>query len=302
MSTFINEHPHFGVEPICRALSARPGTYHERKSRPPSERALRDDKHQVEIERVWKANYEVYGARKVYKQLNREEIKIARCTVERLMRKLGIEGARRGKKFKTTRSDPNAIRPADLVERNFTAIRPNQLWVTDFTYVPTWAGMVYVAFVIDVFSRKIVGWRAATSMTTSLVLDALEMAVALRDGDIDGVVHHSDAGSQYTSIKYTERLGEIGAAPSIGSVGDAYDNAMAESTIGLYKTELINRKGPWRNADHVEIETLFYVDWFNNRRLHGGIDHMPPVEVEETYYGQQTEVATAAKSKQKSLR
>jgi putative transposase len=302
VSAFIDAHPHFGVEPVCRVLGARPGTYHERKLRPPSVRSLRDEWQKTEIERVWKANYEVYGARKVWRQLNREEIEIARCTVERLMRKLGIEGVRRGKKFKTTKSDPNAIRSADLVKRNFKATKPNQLWVTDFTYVPTWAGMVYVALVIDVFSRKIVGWRAATSMTTNLVLDALEMAVALRDGNVDGVIAHSDAGSQYTSITYTERLGEIGAAPSIGSVGDAYDNAMAESTIGLYKTELINRKGPWRNVDHVEIETLFYVDWFNNRRLHGEIDHIPPVEAEQTYYGQQSSAATTAKSKQTSLR
>lgn len=199
------------------------------------------------------------------------------------MKELGIEGIRRGRKHKTTRSDPKAQRPADLVKRDFSASRPNQLFVADFTYVATWAGMVYVAFVVDVFSRKIVGWRAATSMTKELVLDALEMSVWSR-GDVTGVIAHSDAGSQYTSIRYTERLEEIGAAPSIGTVGDALDNALMESTIGLYKTELVNKDGPWRNCDHVEIETCGYVHWFNDQRLHTEIGDIPPNEYEEIYY------------------
>lgn len=294
MSAFIDTHPHFGVEPVCRVLGARPGTYWERKSRPPCALRQRDERRKVEISRVFEANRKVYGARKVWHQLNREQIRTARCTVERLMRELGIEGVRRGKKFKTTVSDPSAPRPADLVKRDFTAQRPNQLWVADFTYVPTWSGMVYVAFVIDVFSRKLVGWRAAKSMTKELVLDALEMAIWSRDYSVEGVIAHSDAGSQYTSIKYSERLAEVDAAPSIGSVGDAYDNAMAESTIGIYKTELINLLAPWRNVDHVEIETLFYVNWFNHRRLHGEIGHVPPVELEETYYRQAKDAVTAA--------
>ena len=302
MSAFIDAHRHFGVEPICRALDVRPGTHHERKVRPPSKRTLRDQELKVEIERVWSENRRVYGVRKVWRQLRRENFDVARFTVARLMNELGLEGVRRGKKFKTTRSDTPAQRPVDLVNRNFIATRPNQLWVTDFTYVPTWSGMTYVAFVIDVFSRKIVGWRAATSMDRSLVLDALEMAVWSRDGKVDGVVHHSDAGSQYTSIKYSERLGELGAAPSIGSVGDAYDNAMAESAIGLYKTELIKRNGRWRNVDHVELETLIYVDWFNNTRLHSEIGNVPPAEVEEAYYRQQQSAEVTAGSKQMSLR
>jgi putative transposase len=226
--------------------------------------------------------------------MKREDVDVSWCKVRRLMREMGIEGIRRGKKHRTTKQDPSVQRPADLVDRNFSATRPNQLWVTDFTYVPTWSGMVYVAFVVDAFSRKIVGWRAATSMTTDLVLDTLEMAIWARNGSVDGVIAHSDAGSQYTSIRYTERLAEAGAAPSIGSVGDAYDNAMAESTIGLYKTELINKDGPWRNRDNVEIETLHYIDWFNTKRLHGEIGDVPPNELEETYYRQEDSAATAA--------
>lgn len=294
MKAFIDEHPNFGVEPVCEALSARPGGYYDCRNATPSKRQLRDDELKVKIQHIFDANRGVYGFRKVVKALKREGIEVAWCTVRRLMTEMGLEGVRRGKKHRTTRSDPQATRPADLVDRDFTATRPDQLWVTDFTYVPTWSGMVYVAFVVDVFSRKIVGWRAATSMTTDLVLDALEMAVWARKGKVDGVTCHSDAGSQYTSIRYSERLAEIGAAPSIGSVGDAYDNAMAESTIGLYKAELINRQRPWRTHEHVEIETLNYVDWFNNQRLHGELDHRTPSEVEESYYRQQQDAATAA--------
>lgn len=294
MKAFCDAHPHFGVEPVCRALGARPGGYYDAKNHEPSARDLRDEELKVEIDRVWKEHRCVYGARKIYKQLRREGIVVASCTVRRLMREMRIEGARRGKKHNTTKSDPKAQRPADLVKRNFSASRPNQLFVADFTYVATWSGMVYVAFVVDVFSRKVVGWRASTSMTKELVLDCLEMAIWSRDYDVEGVIAHSDTGSQYTSIKYSERLAEIGAAPSIGSVGDAYDNALMESTIGLYKTELINRDGPWRNRDHVEIETLNYVDWFNSKRLHGELDYKTPNEVEDAYYRQQRNAGEAA--------
>jgi putative transposase len=249
-------------------------------------REKRDEELKDEITRVYEENRRIYGARKVWHQLNREGIEIARCRVERLMRTLSIEGIRRGRKHKTTNADPQAQRAPDLVDRKFSASRPNQLWVTDFTYVPTWSGMVYVAFVIDVFSRKIVGWRAATQMTTALVLDALEMAIWSRNHDVDGVIAHSDAGSQYTSVRYTERLAEVGAAPSIGSVGDSYDNALAESTIGLFKTELIRPLGPWRNHEHVELESLTYIDWFNTKRLHGEIGNVPPAEFEQIYYRQ----------------
>lgn len=294
MTAFIDEHPHFGVEPVCEALGARPGGYYDCKNAVPSKRKLRDSELKVEIQRVFDENRKVYGFRKVVKQLKREGVDISWCRVRRLMNEMGIEGVRRGRKHRTTKSDPQATRPSDLVDRNFAATKPNQLWVTDFTYVPTWSGMVYVAFVIDAFSRKIVGWRAATSMTTDLVLDTLEMAIWARSGNVEGVTCHSDAGSQYTSIRYTERLAEAGAAPSIGSVGDAYDNAMAESTIGLYKTELINRQRPWRTHEHVEIETLLYVDWFNNKRLHGELDHQTPDDIEQIYYRRGDNAATAA--------
>jgi len=228
----------------------------------------------------------VYGARKVWRQLNREGITVARCTVERLMRAAGLVGALRGgTRPRTTRPDPHADRPADLVNRQFSADRPNALWVADITYVPTWSGMVYVAFVTDVFSRRIVGWRLATSMRTDLPLDALEMAIWGRsDSPLDELVHHSDRGSQYTSIRYTERLIEAGAIPSVGSVGDSYDNALAESVNGLYKTELINHRGPWRTVDEVELATFEWVDWYNHRRIHSGCDDMPPAEYEAAFH------------------
>jgi putative transposase len=219
-------------------------------------------------------NYGVYGPRKVWLQLNREGIEVARCTVERLMNLLGLHGIRRGKKWKTTVPDPTADRPLDLVQRRFNPTRPNALWVADFTYVATWAGVVYVAFVVDAYARRILGWRAAMSMRTQLVLDALEQAVWVRRREgtdtLAGLIHHTDAGSQYTSIAFTERLAAVGVSPSIGSVGDAYDNALAESVIGLFKTELINPNRPWKTVDQVETATLRYVDWFNNRRLYEG--------------------------------
>jgi putative transposase len=251
---FIDGHKaRFGVEPICCVLSEHgcpiaPSTYYGAAGRPPSARAVRDEQLKAAITRVHQDNYGVYGARKVWLQLNREGIAVARCTVERLMRELGLTGARRGKPRRTTVPDPAAARPADLVRRRFTPPAPDRLWVADFTYVPTWAGMVYVAFVIDAYSRRIVGWRAATSMRTALVLDALEQALWARRrdgwGSLAGLVHHTDAGSQYTSIAFTERLAAAGVQPSVGAVGDAYDNALAESVIGLFKTELIKPHGP----------------------------------------------------------
>ncbi len=256
--------------------------------------ALRHEAMKPRIQETWEANYKVYGVHKIWKQLGREHEEIGRDQVAGLMKELGIEGIRRGKKRRTTIADPSAARAPDLVDRNFTASRPNQLWVADFTYVPTWSGMVYVAFVIDVFSRMIVGWQVSTSMTTDLVLDTLEMAIWRRDDMVDGVICHSDAGSQYTSIRYTERLDDANAAPSIGSIGDSYDNAMAESVIGLYKTELIGPQGPWRNAEEVELATLPYLDWFNNTRLHTEIGDIPPAELEANHYRQQQEASQAA--------
>eukprot|EP01022_Parablepharisma_sp_SALTPOND_P025159 TRINITY_DN5764_c0_g1_i1.p1 TRINITY_DN5764_c0_g1~~TRINITY_DN5764_c0_g1_i1.p1 ORF type:complete len:301 (-),score=65.17 TRINITY_DN5764_c0_g1_i1:690-1592(-) len=277
-----------GVEPICAALPIAPSTYYEHKARQADperlpERAKRDAYQRPEIRRVWEGNFQVYGARKVWHQLTREESERARCTGERLMRDMGLHGAVRGKKCKTTIPDNNADRPTDLVKRIFAASRPNQLWVADLTYVATWLGFAYVAFVIDVFARMIVGWWASNSLRTDLALDALEQALWAR-GDIDGLVHHSDRGSQYLSIRYTERLAEAGVEPSVGSVGNSYDNALAETVIGLYKTEVIRRRGPWRNLDAVEFATLEWVDWFNNRRLLEPIGNIPPVELEMAYY------------------
>jgi putative transposase len=235
------------------------------------------------IVRVWLENRQVYGVRKVWRQLEREGIMAARCTVERLMRAQGLQGAVRGRKNSTTIAEDAASRPADLVQRDFTAAHPNQLWVADLTYVATWAGFVYVAFIIDVFSRMIVGWRASRSLRSDLALDALEQALYARP-DTDRLVHHSDRGVQYVSIRYTERLAEAGTEPSVGSIGDSYDNALPETIIGLYKTEVIRRSAPWRNAEHVEFATLDWVDWFKNRRLFELIGNIPPVEFEELYY------------------
>jgi len=245
------------------------------------------------IRRVWDEHFQVYGARKVWRQLNREQIPVARCTVERLMGVLGLQGVVRGKTYKTTIPDDAAERPTDLVQRQFRADHPNQLWVADFTYVATWAGVVFVAFVIDVFARRIVGWRVASSMRTDLVLDALEQALWSRSGT-EGLVHHSDRGSQYLSIRYTERLAQAGLESSVGSRGDSYDNALAETVIGLFKTEVIRRSGPWRTLDAVEYATLEWVDWFNHRRLLEPIGNIPPAELEQAYYQQREESAMVA--------
>jgi putative transposase len=291
---YIDSHrDRFGVEPICRALQVAPSSYYAARSRQPSARAVGDAELAPKILQVFNDNYRVYGARKLWRQLQREGVAVGRDRVARLMRTLGIAGAVRGKTRRTTIADPVADRPPDLVQRRFVATRPNQLWVSDFTYVASWSGTVYAAFVIDVFSRLIVGWRAAASMRTELVLDALEMAIWRRASVLDGLICHSDAGSQYTCLRYTERLAAIGAAPSVGSVGDSYDNSLAESTIGLYKTELIRRHGPWRTLEEVELATLAYVDWYNHRRLHSQIGNLPPAEREAAYYRQLGQAAVA---------
>jgi putative transposase len=287
---FIDMHrDRFGVEPICTTLQVAPSTYYAAKQRPPCARRVRDEQLKREIARVWGENFRVYGADKIWTQLNREGVPVARCTVERLMRSLGLQGARRGKVKRTTIPDELAARPADLVERKFHASAPNRLWVSDLTYVKTHTGWVYVAFVVDVFSRFVVGWQASRSLRSDLALDALEMAMfARRDRNLDGLIHHSDRGVQYLAIRYTERLGEAGVVNSVGSRGDSYDNALAESFNGLYKTELIRRQGPWRGLDDVEFATLEWVDWFNHRRLHSEIGMIPPAEHETTYYLQAT--------------
>ncbi len=284
----------FGVEPICQVLPIAPSTYYDAKRRPPSARALRDQQLKAEIARVHADNFGVYGARKIWRQLGREGISVARCTVERLMSELGLEGVRRGKLRRTTTPDAAAPRPADLVERDFSATRPNQLWVADLTYVATWSGFVYVAFIIDAFSRFLVGWQASRSLRTDLALDALEMAIWRRQAGLEGLVHHSDRGCQYLAIRYTERLAEAGAVTSVGSRGDSFDNALAETIIGLYKTELIRRRGPWRGLDEVEYATLEWVDWFNHRRLLEPIGHIPPAEFEAAYHRREDPSHTAA--------
>jgi transposase InsO family protein len=299
MVSFIDQHRDaYGVEPICTELPIAPSTYYEYKAREADPgrlpaRQRRDTWLEVEIQRVWEANFRVYGVRKVWKQLNREQIRAAKCTTERLMQKLGIQGVKRGKGYKTTIPDDLAARPADLVNRNFSATRPNQLWVADITFVATWRGVVYVAFVIDVFSRYIVGWRVWNSLKTDLVLDALEQALFTRTGT-KGLVHHSDRGCQYLSIRYTERLAEAGIESSVGSVGDSYDNALAETINGLFKAEVIWSRGPWKNLDAVEYATLEWVDWFNNRRLLEPIGDIPPAELEQAYYDQLEGQAVAA--------
>ena len=289
MIGFIKAHRgQHGVEPMCRVLQIAPSTFYEHLAieRDPmraSDRAKRDAALRPELKRVWDDNLSVYGARKLWHAMKREGYDIARCTVERLMRDIGIEGVRRGKKVKTTRGVPIELCPLDKVNRQFRATQPNQLWVSDFTFVSTWRGFVYVAFVIDTFANRIVGWKASTSQDTQFVLDALEQALYARRPD-DQLIHHSDRGSQYVSIKYTERLASAGIEPSVGSVGDSYDNALAETIIGLFKTEVINRLGPWKSKDHVEWETLKWVDWFNNRRLLEPIGYITPKEAEEAYY------------------
>jgi putative transposase len=292
MVSFIDEHRGaYGVEPICAVLPIAPSTYYEYKARdrdptrlPP--RVQRDAALRGEISRVWDENFQVYGVRKVWRQLLREDVVVARCTVSRLMRDLGLRGVVRGRRCKTTIPDTALDRPADRVNRDFKVNRPNALWVSDLTYVATWRGFVYVAFVIDAFSRRIVGWRVSSSLRTDLALDALEQALydRLPTQQDNALIHHSDRGVQYLSIRYTERLAEAGIEPSVGSVGDSYDNALAESIIGLYKTELIRQRGPWRNLEDVEFATLTWVDWFNNRRLFEPIGNVPPAELELAYY------------------
>ncbi len=268
-------------------LPIAPSTYYAAKKAPPSARALRDAELKPEIERVHQASYHgCYGARKVWKQLKREGFDVARCTVERLMRELGLVGVKRGGYKVTTIADPTVDRPADLVDRKFVATRPDELWVADITYVATRAGFAYVSFVTDVFSRMIVGWRVSGSLRSDLALDALEMAVCARDG-AQGVIHHSDRGVQYLSIRYSERLAEEGAVASVGSKGDSYDNALAETINGLYKTEVIRRKGPWRSLEDVEFATLQWVHWFNNHRLLEPIGDIPPAEFEGLYWLEQ---------------
>ncbi len=246
-------------------------------------RVQSDRQHSAAIQRIHEDNLSVYGARKVWRQMRREGLEVARCTVERLMRQLGLHGVVRGARCRTTVASPGAACPRDRVNRVFSAERPNQLWIADFTYVATWSGFVYVAFVIDVFARRIVGWRVSRSMQTERVLDALEQALWQRQV-AEGLIHHSDRGSQYLAIRYTERMGDAGIESSVGSVGDSYDNAMAESIIGLYKAEVIHRQGPWRSVDAVEYATLNWVDWFNHRRLLEPIGYVPPAEKEEMYY------------------
>ena len=299
MIAFIDEHrPVLGVEPICKVLPIAPSTYYDTVAKRTdvdrlSVRARRDVSLKIEIRRVFDANYRVYGVRKVWRQLRREGFDVARCTVARLMKTMGLQGVIRGKPVRTTVSDKAVPCPLDQVNRQFHAPAPNRLWVSDFTYVSTWTGMVYVAFVIDVYARFIVGWRVSRTAHAGFVLDALEQALHDRKPvGKDGLVHHSDRGSQYLSIKYTERLAEAGIEPSVGSVGDSYDNALAETINGLYKAEVIHRRGPWRSFEAVEFATLEWVDWFNHRRLLEPIGNIPPAEAEANYYA-----ATAAMDK-----
>jgi transposase InsO family protein len=301
MIAFIDDHRgEHGVEPICAVLPIAPSTYHNHAARraDPSllpRRATRDAGLMPLIARVFEENFEVYGVRKVWRQLQREGQEVARCTIERLMQSMGLQGVIRGKPVKTTISDKAAACPLDHVNRQFQAPRPNALWVSDFTYVATWAGFVYVAFVIDTYARRIVGWRVSRTAHTSFVLDALDQALhERRPIHRAGLVHHSDRGSQYVSIKYTERLAEAGIEPSVGSVGDSYDNALAETINGLYKAELIHRRGPWRSFEAVEFATLEWVDWFNHRRLLEPIGNIPPAEAEDRYYAMLEQTPMAA--------
>ena len=293
MRAFVDTHrASFGVEPICSVLQIAPSGYrrHAAQQRNPSlrcARARRDESLIPQIERIWQVNLQVYGADKVWKQMNREGVEVARCTVERLMRRLGLRGVIRGKVVRTTIPDARTACPLDRVNRQFKADRPNQLWVSDFTYVSTWQGWLYVAFVIDVYARRIVGWRVSSSMHTDFVLDALEQALYARQPERDrSLIHHSDRGSQYVSIRYSERLAEAGIEPSVGSKGDSYDNALAETVNGLYKAELIHRRAPWKTKEAVELATLEWVCWFNHHRLLEPIGYIPPAEAEANYYRQ----------------
>jgi putative transposase len=300
MIAFLDDHRAvYGVEPICRVLPIAPSTYHAHVAQrvDPARASARSQRDQAlceQIRHVHEANFGVYGARKVWRQLGREGVSVARCTVERLMQRMGLRGAVRGKETRTTIADKAAPCPADKVNRRFRASHPNALWVSDFTYVATWQGFVYVAFVIDVFARRIVGWRVSRTAHAGFVLDALEQALHDRRPAKGGLTHHSDRGGQYVSIRYTERLLEAGIEPSVGSVGDSYDNALAETVIGLFKTEVIRRRGPWRSLETVEYATLDWVDWFNTRRLLEPIGNMPPAEAEARYYAQLEPAAMAA--------
>jgi putative transposase len=299
MIGFIDEHRgDYGVEPICKVLPIAPSTYHEHalRERQPERlpaRRKQDMALKPEIERVFMENFAVYGSRKVWRQLKREGFGLARCTTERLMREMGLKGARRGKPFKTTFSDKSAPCPLDHVNRQFHAPAPNRLWLSDFTYVPSWAGFAYVAFIIDAFARRIVGWKASRQAHAGFVLDALEQALHDRR-PVGGLIHHSDRGSQYVSIKYTERLAEAGIEPSVGSVGDSYDNALAETINGLYKAEVIHRQGPWRSFEQVELATLKWVHWFNHKRLLEPIGYITPAEAEANFYATMDEAKMAA--------
>ncbi len=294
IKAFVDEHrDQFGVEPICSVLQFAPSAYrrHAARQRNPSlisQRAQRDAELKPQIQRAWDSNMQVYCADKVWKQLNREGVSVDRCTIERLMGSMGLQGVTRGKVVRTTVSDANSPCPLDRVNRHFKADRPNQLWVSDFTYVSTWQGWLYVAFVVDVYARRIVGWRVSKSMHTDFVLDALEQALYARQPDRDSLVHHSDRGSQYVSIRYTERLAETGIEPSVGSRGDSYDNALAETINGLYKAELIHRRGPWTTREAVKLATLNCVSWFNHHRLMEGLGYIPPAEAEANYCRQLT--------------
>jgi len=281
VNSYIESHKdRFGVEPICDALQVAPSSYYSARKRPVCARRRRDEELKPAIRRVFDANYQVYGARKVWRQLNRQGVAIPRCRTERLMRQMGLVGRVRGKKKRTTIADPASPRPADLVERQFTATAPNQLWVADLTYVATWSGFAYTAFVIDVFARRIVGWRVSNTLRTDLALDALDMAIWSRGPNLDGLVHHSDRGVQYLAIRYTERLAVEGAVNSVGSKGDSYDNALAESINSLYKSELITMRGPWRSVADVELATCAWVHWFNTERILWPIGGMSPAEFE----------------------
>lgn len=284
--------PRFGVEPICRVLQVAPSTYYARRTRLPSGREVRDTALKDQIQRVHAAQFGVYGVRKLWRHLQRQGITVARCTVERLMRTLGIQGVVRGRRHRTTIADMTEPQPADLVQRNFRVSAPNRLWVADLTYVRTWAGFAYVAFIIDAYSRAIVGWQVSHSLHADLVLSALEHALWQRRGPLAGLVHHSDRGVQYRSIRYTERLADAGIAASVGSRGDSYDNALAETVNGLYKAELVYRRGPWRSREALELATLEWVDWFNHHRLFGALGYVPPMEYEVT--GSATLVPVAA--------
>jgi putative transposase len=295
MTRYIDGHKaRFGVEPICRTLQVAPSSYYAAKRRAPSIRRRRDEALKPEVQRVHRENFGVYGIEKIWRQLSREQILVGRDRVQRLMRELKLRGVVRGKRVWTTIPEARATRPADLVERQFVATAPNRLWVADLTYVRTWGGFVYTALIIDAFSRAIVGWCVATSLRADLALDALEMAIWSRQPSAeDRLIHHSDRGVQYLAIRYSERLAEAGAVTSVGSRGDSYDNALAETVMGLYKTELIRRRGPWRTVEQVEFATAEWVDWWNRRRLHSAAANLPPSEFEQRHYDQQAAAGVA---------